>query len=61
MDWTEDHIKYNSRLQRYIAYDETGREYGRYFTKEAAQIDLRRYGEWLEKQRPDSSAWAKSS
>ena len=51
MDWTEDHIVYNKELKRYIAYDEAGLEYGRYYTKEAAQIDLRRYGEWLERDR----------
>ena len=50
MDWTEEHIVYNKNLKKYIAYDEAGMEYGRYYTKEAAQIDLRRYGEWLERE-----------
>ena len=49
-DWTSNHIVYNKELKRYIAYDEADMEYGRYYTKEAAQVDLRRYAKWLDEE-----------
>jgi hypothetical protein len=48
MHWTDKHIKYNPGSQKYIAYDETGEELKRFYTKEAAKIYLINYAEAME-------------
>lgn len=47
---SKEYIKYNPAIKRFEAYDSTGQIFGRFFTKEAAEIALKRYGNWLERE-----------
>lgn len=38
--WTDVHIQYDESIKKYIAYDETGDEYGRYQTYHEARDSL---------------------
>ena len=45
--WMDKYIVYNEKIKRFIAYDESQLEIGRYFTREAAEIALRHYNRRL--------------